>query len=194
MTQIYGTFGPSCKEKEVLKEMFLAGMTGMRLNLSHVDLSDSREQIAAFHAAAEGICQPQLVVDTQGPELRIGDLSEPIMLENHASIQLGASGIPVPPVVLSALEYGDELLLDDGKISLRITDAEQGRAEVVRGGSLSGRKSVKLSGKTIRLPVLTDRDLRNIRQAAMYGVTGLRECIVTCTTELRYHVKANLGC
>ena len=58
MTEIYGTFGPACKSQEVLKDMFQAGMTGMRLNLSHVNLSDSAEQIRAFHTAANGICIP----------------------------------------------------------------------------------------------------------------------------------------
>lgn len=185
MTQIYGTFGPACKEQDVLEEMFYAGMTGMRLNLSHVNLSDSAEQINAFHAAAKGICKPQLVIDTQGPELRIGDLSNPIMLENSTIVSLGDAGIPIPPVVLSALDNGDEVLLDDGKISLRVTDAKQGRAEVVRGGMLGSRKSVKLPGRTINLPVLTDRDLRNIRQAAEYGVTGLLQPFVRSGEDLK---------
>ena len=185
MTQIYGTFGPACKEQHILKEMFRAGMTGMRLNLSHVDLSDSAKQIGAFHAAAEGICEPQLVIDTQGPELRIGDLSTPLMLENNSTVDLGATGIPVPQVVLSALDDGCEVLLDDGRIALHVTDAKRGRAEVIRGGLLSSRKSVKLPGKTIRLPVLTERDLRNIRQAAEYGVTGLLQPFVRNGEDLK---------
>lgn len=185
MTEVYGTFGPACKAQEVLKDMFHAGMTGMRLNLSHVDLSDSAEQIKAFHAAADGICKPQLVIDTQGPELRIGDLTTPMVLKNGAAVTLGEAGIPVPAVVLDALEDACEVLLDDGKIALRVTDATQGRAEVVRGGTLSGRKSVKLPGKTIRLPVLTERDLRNVRQAAEYGVTGLLQPFVRSGEDLK---------
>lgn len=185
MTQIYGTFGPACKEQAVLREMFEAGMTGMRLNLSHVDLVDSAVQIEAFHAAATGICTPQLVIDTQGPELRIGALEEPVNLKNGDTAVLGADGIPVPSVVLDALENGREVLLDDGKIALCVTDAAQGRVEVVRGGMLSGRKSVKLTGKSIRLPVLTERDLRNIRRAAEYGVTGLLQPFVRSGEDLK---------
>lgn len=185
MTQIYGTFGPACTQQEVLEGMFRAGMTGMRLNLSHTNLIDCSAQIAAFHAAAKAAgIKPQLVVDTQGPELRIGTLKAPLCLENGAQTTLGAGGIPVPPEVFTALEDGCEVLLDDGKIALRVTDAKQGRAEVVRGGTLTGRKSIKLPGKSIRLPVLTERDIMDIRQAAEFGVTGLLQPFVHSGEEL----------
>lgn len=186
MTQIYGTFGPSCVSQTTLEEMFRAGMTGMRLNLSHCDLEDSWGRIAAFHAAASEVgVQPQLVVDTQGPELRLGDLDMPLQLEDGMAVTLGAGGIPVPDVVLSALETGGEVLLDDGKLVIRVTNAANGRAEVVRGGTLHSRKSIKLSGKQIRLPVLTERDIKNIRQATQYGVTGLLQPFVRSGEELQ---------
>lgn len=185
MTQIFGTFGPACASLEVLGSMFHAGMTGMRLNLSHCDLADSAEQIAAFYAAAAAAgVWPQLVIDTQGPELRIGDLKEPLHLENGVTVELGGD-IPVPAVVLKALEDGREVLLDDGKISLCVLDAVQGRAEVRRGGILTGRKSIKLPGKSIPLPVLTERDIQNIRQSAIYGVTGLLQPFVHSGEELQ---------
>ena len=56
MTHIYGTFGPACGSQETLEAMFRAGMTGMRLNLSHCDLQDSADMLRAFHAAAAGPC------------------------------------------------------------------------------------------------------------------------------------------
>ena len=89
MTRIYGTFGPACTSQAILEEMFRAGMTGMRLNLSHCDLADSKAQIGAFQAAAEttGV-RPQLVIDTQGPELRIGALDNPLTLEVGMTIRL----------------------------------------------------------------------------------------------------------
>ena len=184
MTQIYGTFGPSCVSQAVLESMFRAGMTGMRLNLSHCDLADSKEQIAAFHAAAglAGV-QAQLVIDTQGPELRIGEM-DPLELKEKDVVTLGEV-IPIPPEVSDALEHGDEVLLDDGKISLRVLDPVVKTAEVTRGGCLRGRKSVKITGKQIHLPVLTQRDLANIQQAAQYGVTGLLQPFVHNGAELK---------
>ena len=186
MAQIYGTFGPACASLAAMEAMFAAGMTGMRLNLSHCDLQDCAAQISAFHAAAaaSGI-QPQLVIDTQGPELRIGALDEPISLESGSMVNFGENGIPIPPVVYAALESGGEVLLDDGKILLRVLDAEKGSAVVLRGGLLTGRKSIKLPGKRVRLPVLTDRDIQNIRQATDYGVTGLLQPFVHSGEELQ---------
>jgi len=188
MTQIYGTFGPACAVQSTMEAMFRAGMTGMRLNLSHVDLSGSAAMIKAFHGAAKAAgVEAQLVIDTQGPELRIGALERAMMLENGTSAILGEGGIPVPSVVLAALEVGCPVLLDDGKISLEISAVTENRAEatVLRGGKLTGRKSIKLPGKDVRLPVLTERDIKNIRQAAEFGVTGLLQPFVHSGEELQ---------
>ena len=188
MTHIYGTFGPACGSQETLEAMFRAGMTGMRLNLSHCDLQDSADMLRAFHAAAAaaGVNAPQLVIDTQGPELRIGALEGPMSLQNSAVVFFGKEGIPFPKPVLEALEPGCEVLLDDGKLALQVTAVENGRAEakVLRGGTLTGRKSIKLPGKDLRLPVLTERDIRNIRRATEFGVTGLLQPFVHSGEEL----------
>jgi pyruvate kinase len=123
-----------------------------------------------------------LVVDTQGPELRLGDLPAPLELREGDTVTLGSEGIPVTEEVLAALEAGDEVLLNDGRIALRMLD--ENRGEVVRGGVLSGRKSVKITGKEIPLPVLTERDIRNLSEAKRYGVTGLLQPFVRSGEEL----------
>ncbi len=187
MTQIYGTFGPACGSRETLEAMFRAGMTGMRLNLSHCDLTDSAGMLEAFReATAVGAEAPQLVIDTQGPELRLGNLDAPVTLENGAAVRLGEGGIPVPAMVLAALEHGCEVLLDDGRLALEVTAVKGKCAEgrVLRGGILTGRKSIKLPGRDLRLPVLTERDLQNIRQAERFGVTGLLQPFVHSGEEL----------
>ena len=81
MIDIYGTLGPSCNSREVLTEMFRCGMTGIRLNLSHISLRESARQLEVFHTAAlhAGV-EPLLLVDMQGPELRIGRLPAPLMM------------------------------------------------------------------------------------------------------------------
>lgn len=196
MTQIYGTFGPACAKQETLEALFRNGLTGMRLNLSHVNLADSADMIGAYHAAAKaaGVENPQLVIDTQGPELRLGALEAPVTLENGAEVALGQGGLPIPAVVLPELEEGSEVLLDDGKLSLRVTAVNGGSAVAIvqRGGVLTGRKSVKLPGKTLHLPVLTERDMENIRHAAEFGVTGLLQPFVHSGEELK-ELKAMLA-
>lgn len=73
--EIYGTLGPSCCKQDIIEKMFLAGMTGMRLNLSHCNLNERKDWITAFHHAMNtcGI-RAQLLIDMKGPELRIGSI------------------------------------------------------------------------------------------------------------------------
>ncbi len=187
MTEIFGTFGPACGSRETLSAMFRAGMTGMRLNLSHTDMADSANMLRAYHAAAqESGVHAQLVIDTQGPELRLGALEQPVFLDEGRDVRLGAGGLPMPPVVLDALERGGQVLLDDGKLLLQVLTVHEDwvQAKVLRGGTLTGRKSIKLPGKQLRLSVLTERDIRNLRQAAEFGVTGLLQPFVHSGAEL----------
>ena len=190
MISIYGTFGPACGDREILQQMFAAGMTGMRLNLSHTSLEESADRIAAYGAAAEAAgVTPELLIDMQGPELRIGNLPEALTLSNGESVVLGAGGIPVPAVTLPVMYVGDEVVLDDGKISLRVTENQGAsvRCTVERGGVLTSRKSLKLKNPdaVVDLPVLTEHDLNNVRGAREYGVTGLMQPFVHSGEELR---------
>ena len=103
--EIYGTLGPSCADTETLRAMFAAGITGMRLNLSHGTLDESSGMIEAFHRAAnaEGI-SPSLLIDMQGPELRIGSVKKGSVLREGEEVLLCVRGpaaaeteaIPVP--------------------------------------------------------------------------------------------------
>ena len=172
-TEIYGTFGPACKSKEILEEMIKAGMTGMRLNLSHTTLEKSKEYIENYTIVAEkqGVT-PQILIDMQGPELRIGDMNESFLeegtivllesVEQHncqeqiekivelskgRNVDCGTRiKISIPKAVLSELEIGNEVLLDDGKIRIRVEEIipDGVYAKVLMGGSLKAHKSIKI--------------------------------------------------
>ena len=180
MVQIYGTLGPACSDTETLVRLFDAGMTGVRLNLSHVGLPGAAEQIEHLHAAARrrGVTT-QLLIDMQGPELRVGALPAPLALEDGASVRLGAE-IPLPAAVLPHLLPGQEVLLDDGKLLLYVLEPlpDGALAQVERGGVLQSRKSAALPGADVRLPAMTDSDRRNLRAAKGYGVTGVMQPFV----------------
>lgn len=180
MVQIYGTLGPACSDTETLTRLFAAGMTGVRLNLSHVGLDGAAEQIEHLHAAARSCgVTPQLLVDMQGPELRVGALPAPLELADGASVHLGRD-IPLPAAVLPHLTPGQPVLLDDGKLLLQVTETlpDGARARVERGGVLQNRKSAALPGVDIHLPAMTDSDLENLRAAKDYGVTGVMQPFV----------------
>ncbi len=89
MVDIFGTLGPSCEAEDTLYEMFKEGMTGIRINLSHVMLADCTDKIERIKSAAKraGVT-PKILIDLQGPELRIGDLETPITLEEGTSLWL----------------------------------------------------------------------------------------------------------
>lgn len=197
MISIYGTFGPACGNEETMESMFRAGMTGMRLNLSHTGLADSADKIAAFHAAAKAAgVLPELLIDMQGPELRIGVLPEGLTLENGAVVILGEGGIPVPAPTLPVMYPGDEVVLDDGKFSVQILEncGDHVTARVMRGGVLTSRKSIKLKNPNaeVDMPVLTEHDLSNVRLASQYGVTGLMQPFVRSGRDLQ-QVRAALN-
>jgi len=213
-TQIFATFGPACGSKDILKRMIEAGMTGMRLNLSHTTLPKSVDYINAYkEAAKETGVESQILIDMQGPELRVGEVGEGVVLEVNQEVQfvakenigdlqssLGANAmnvneadeaeiaqIRIPQAVMEATEIGDEILLDDGKILVKATAKENGNviAKVIRGGKLLSHKSVKIKDKYIKLPPLTAHDIENIKLAREYGVTALMQPFVLDGEELR---------
>ena len=206
-TQIYATFGPACKEEHILKRMIKAGMTGMRLNLSHTTLLESEDYIYTYQKVAKecGV-KPQILIDMQGPELRIGNLKQPIFLKEEEELILAKEEvivkgsffnggelldktiIPIPKIVIKETLIEDELLLDDGKIKVKVVEASNDflKGIVLRGGSLAGRKSIKNVNRTIKMPVLTEHDVENIRLAKKYGITALMQPFVLNGEDLEY--------
>ena len=155
----YGTIGPACGQLETLQRMVEAGMTGIRMNLSHGPLTAHADWLAMIRTA--GI--RQLLIDLQGPELRIGTLAEPVTLVEGSSVRLGTDGIPCPAALVQAAAPGQQLLLDDGKLL----------CTVVRGGTLQSRKSIAAPGLAVHSPTLTEEDLQNLKIAKQCGVTGV---------------------
>ncbi len=182
MIRIYGTLGPASESKEILKEMLRAGMTGIRLNLSHSMLAEAAADLDALRAAEKETGIPsELLIDLQGPEVRIGKLPKPLELEIGSSVKFGEE-IPVPLAVLQALQPGQKLLLDDGKLLLEmVTETE---AKVLRGGMLASRKSLAIEGVDLHLPALTDEDRVNLSHAAEFGVTAVMQPFVRGAEDL----------
>ena len=174
MIEYYGTLGPACAKTGILEQMFLSGMSGIRLNLSHTSLEKSREWIEQFHSAAERCGKTgSLLIDMQGPELRIKELREPLILEEKALLPYDL--IPFPQAVREHMEEKDVILLDDGKIELV---SERNGLLVRRGGTLSSRKSVKILNKDIPMPALTENDRRNLSLAKQMKVTAVMQPFV----------------
>lgn len=185
---IYGTLGPACHDTDTLEAMFRAGMTGIRLNLSHVTLAQSCGALSCLHDAAKRCGrQAKLLIDMQGPELRLGALSAPMPLTTGQIVHLGSAEIPVPEIVLPHLLPGQQILLDDGKLLLEIVPSTHGNicAVCLRGGLLKSRKSIALPGVSLFPPAMTQEDLENITLASQFGVTGVMQPFVRNHEDLK---------
>src|SRR6478752_10032438 len=154
--KILATLGPASGTKEMVGKLFAAGADVFRINMSHTSHERMREMVAIIRDVEKDFGRPiGILVDLQGPKLRIDQFEGgSIVLENGASFTLdddpapgNAERVHLPhPEILAALEPGHALLLDDGKVRLKVTAVSPGRAvtTVVVGGSMSNRKGVSL--------------------------------------------------
>lgn len=179
----YATLGPSCCDAAALSALLRRGVTGFRLNLSHTPLAARTDWIAALHEAERKTgLRAQLMIDLRGPEVRIGSLPAPLPLAEGAAVTLGAD-IPVDGDVLDALRPGMTVLLDDGAMALTVVDG--GVCRVIRGGTLTGHKSLTLEGVDLRRPALCEADLADLSQAAALGVNAVMQPFVRSAGDLR---------
>ena len=177
----YATLGPSCCEKEILSQMLSDGLTGFRLNLSHTTLPQCAPWLNALHEAEHDSGRDaELIIDMRGSEIRIGVLPHPLHLQSGDTVEMGRD-IPVDDDVISALEPGMPLLLDDGAIELTVL-SKDGKCRVDRGGTLDSRKS--LSGVDLIRPAVSEEDHDDMALARLYGVTGIMHPFVRCRDDL----------
>lgn len=181
--EFYATLGEPCARRDVLDKLFRAGMTGIRVNLSHTSLDKCAPLLeelywpAARSAGREGA---GLILDLQGPELRVGELPGPIRLREGDDLLLGDGGIPVPQSILQAAERGRQISIDDGALLLEVRRADSAvlLCRVLRGGPLLSKKSLSLLGTDVDTPTLTPADLDNLSRAGRYGVTHILQPFV----------------
>jgi len=178
----YGTLGSACRDEQTIFALFQAGMTGARLNLSHTTLAQCEELLngAYWPAARRAGIKARLIVDLQGPELRIGRLDKPVHLRQGELSVFGRGGIPIPDEVLKAARTGDQISLDDSALLVQVerTERECLSCRVLRGGILDSRKSLTILGVQTHAPTLTPEDLENLSQAGRYGVTDVLQPFV----------------
>ena len=181
--EFYGTIGPACASAETLRRLVDAGMTGIRMNLSHGSLAEHADWLSLIRAA--GI--RELLIDLQGPELRTGRLAQPLTLPEGGTLRLGRGGVGCPPALAAACRLGQQLLLDDGRLLVQVTDAAPDAltCTVLRGGVLQSRKSIAAPGLTVPSPTLTEEDLQNLKIAKQCGVTGVMLPFVRGAEDIR---------
>lgn len=182
-TKIVATLGPASTSPERLDALIRAGLDVARLNFSHGSAEQHRENARRVRdtAAAQGRFVA-LLTDLQGPKLRIARFAEhKVLLSKGETFILDASmdkeagdaqrvGIDYEQLIAD-VSVGDTLVLDDGRIELKVTEVEQ-RSIITRvliGGPLSDNKGLNKRGGGLSAPALTDKDREDIKTAAALG-------------------------
>src|SRR5690606_22884030 len=175
--KIVATLGPASNDPKVIEELVRAGADVFRINMSHASHELMRETVARIREVERSVGYPiGILVDLQGPKLRVGTFAEgSVMLAKDETFTLDASDKPgdktrvyLPhPEIFSSVKTGDRLLLDDGKIELRVSaiSPEAINTTVVYGGKLSNKKGVSLPDTVLAVGVLTEKDKSDLQAA-----------------------------
>ena len=181
-TKIIATLGPASSTPEVLSRLFQAGADVFRLNFSHGTHEDHLARITMIRALEVQWGRPiGILADVQGPKLRVGRFQGGrVVLQTGQPFRLDLSNVPgdsrrvaLPhPEIIQAAAIGTSLLLDDGKLRLRVTRVRDDHleTEVVTGGSLSDRKGVNVPDVALPIPALTVKDRIDLDFALQHGV------------------------
>jgi len=170
-SKIVATIGPAFMDLFTLERMILSGVNICRLNGSHGDHAMMQKIIDNVRLLNDKLNKHiAILFDLQGPKIRIGDILEGSFTLNNGSeliltphqVEGNAEQVFIKyPQFHKDVKVGDSVLIDDGKLELRIEEIlsdERVRTKVVHGGILSSRKGVNLPNTEISLPSLTEKD------------------------------------
>jgi pyruvate kinase len=170
-TRIVATLGPATDHQDVLRSVIASGADVLRLNASHSNQEQLVARIAAARAASEELGRPvALLLDLQGPKIRVGEIPPPgLQLQSGQPFVLTNRSDGCPPMgapvdyepLPREVEQGNLILLDDGNIALRVehTDGTSVRCVVEKGGRLTSHKGINVPGAPLSAPALTEKDL-----------------------------------
>ncbi len=181
-TKIICTIGPATESADMLDKLAAAGMNLARLNLSHGDHASHGlviRRIQELNARREH--PVAILVDTQGPEIRTGDLAQDLNLHDGDEITvvpLGETDVETTSIqvnyadLITDVGVGDKITLDNGLINLEVLSKGKRamRCRVTDGGVLKSKRHVNLPGIRVNLPGITEKDKRDIAFAREQGV------------------------
>ena len=192
--------GPATDTPESVEKMIRAGVDVVRMNFSHGEVADHKRRVKMVRDAAEKLgWSVGILGDLQGPKIRIQrfvndkiniNTGDSFILDAKLDRDLGTQervGIAYKNLPNDVYD-GDELLLDDGRIVLRVTSVQDAEihTEVVVGGALSNNKGINKRGGGISAEALTEKDKEDIKTAAEIDVDFLAVSFPRCAADLEY--------
>ncbi|AIT07269.1 MULTISPECIES: pyruvate kinase [Sphingomonas] len=180
--RVLATLGPASNTPEMIATLFQAGADAFRVNMSHGDQQSKVAVIQAIRALEQEFNRPTTILaDLQGPKLRVGKFEGGRTVLEHGSTFVldrdptpgDATRVELPhKEIFAAIEPGARLLLDDGKLVLRVTDHDADRIEtlVEVGGALSNNKGLNVPDVVLPMAALTEKDRSDLAFAVEQGV------------------------
>jgi pyruvate kinase len=179
--KILATIGPASSDADTLRALFQAGADAFRFNMSHGEHAMHAENFHTVRALEKEFGRPiAILCDLQGPKLRVGTFAEgKAVIAHGATFTLDTNPEPgdarrvhLPhPELFAALEAGQRLLVNDGKIRLRVKQVKAGSITCVAevGGVISDRKGVNVPDAEVPIPALTPKDRADLAFAMEHG-------------------------
>jgi pyruvate kinase len=175
--KIIATLGPASADRETVAALFKAGADVFRINMSHASHDGMRERVALIRSLEEEFGRPiGILVDLQGPKLRVGTFrdgaeslrkGDSFTLDSDPALG-GPTRVFLPhPEILASVEPGHRVLIDDGKVLLRVAEVSPGRADCVVevAGKISNKKGVSLPDTTLPTSAMTPKDRADLDAA-----------------------------
>ena len=181
-TKIICTLGPATQQTDVMRQLIQKGADVFRLNMSHADHGWVREVVPCIRALAqEARRSVGILLDTQGPAIRTGDLEAPLHLKQDDILELTVAGARSEERYSVGVNYeglvddvsvGDTILVDSGMIRLVVLEkrGKRIRCKVMTPGTVGSRRHINLPGVHVNLPPLTKKDISDISLGVELGV------------------------
>lgn len=194
--KILATLGPSSRTFEIILLLAQAGADIFRLNFSHGTHEEHHSNLKAVREAEKIVQRPLAVLaDLQGPKIRIGEFPNGSLRLGFGSeyaivgdnVTQSENAIPVPhPEIIDVLEEGDEILCDDGLVSLFVTQVKDGvvRVKSEFPSKLSNKKGFTVRGKALPVNALTEKDKKDLRFALEIGVDIIAQSFVQTASDI----------
>jgi pyruvate kinase len=195
--KIVATLGPSSNSPETIRQLCAAGVNVFRLNFSHGTHEDHRRAVKNIRKAEQEIRAPiAVMLDLQGPKLRIGTFEQRVItLQVNQKFQLDLDPTPGDstrvyfgyPEVLRSLAPGTDLLMDDGKVLLRVDSLYGDRiiGTILSGTELSARKGVNIPNVCLSIDAVTPKDAEDLSFGLELGVDWVAVSFVQSADDIK---------
>jgi pyruvate kinase len=179
----------------MIESLIRAGMNVARLNFSHGTHEEHRKSIGWIRAASNRLKEPVAILqDLSGPKIRVGEMSEPVLLRAGDVFTLTRREVPgtaevasvTLPELVEQVRVGDSILLADGYIELKVlgVDGTDVQTRVVHGGTLDSHKGINLPRRSLDVPAMTEKDSQDLRFGLDEGVDYVAASFVRSADDL----------